>query len=158
MTTTSANIFIREGKRLVYPCDTSGSNNFNQGDLVYFDHSTHLLKVAASDANCQYLAGIAGVANPTDPRVYGSTDNYQKNGADVHYGCVVTLKTTASETYYHGTEVSFGADAQTVTTVAGTYPVGRVWLENTSGSVTGASGTTVQVLVYNRDITGAAIV
>ncbi len=158
MATSAKNIFIREGKRAVYPCDTSGSNNFNQGDLLYFDASAHMVKAAGSDANCQYLVGIAGVSNPITPRVYGSTDNYQTNGADVQYGCVVELATTTGESYYHGTDVYFGADAQTVTTVAGTYSVGKVWLENTTSAITGAAGVKVRVLVYNRYATGAAII
>jgi hypothetical protein len=158
MTTTASNTFIREGKTLVYPCDIAGTYTFKEGDMVYYDHSAYVLKVAASDANCQYLVGIAGVSNPTTPRVYGSTDTYQTNGAKVQYGCVVKMKTTNAESYYHGTEVSFGADAQTVTTVGGSYPVGRVWLENSSAAITGASGVTVNVLIYNRDVTGAAII
>ena len=65
----------------------------------------------------------------------------------VGWDLVAQLKSTASETYYPGTVVYIGADAQTVTTVAGSNRVGIVVLPVGVSSVSGAAGVNVPVLV-----------
>lgn len=124
------------------------SNSFpiNQGDLVYLDTTAHLAKAAASDANAATLLGVA--LTP-----YKVSSNLDNSGAPaekaimVGWDVVAGLKTTAAETYYTGTVVYLGADAQTVTTVVGTNKIGTVLLPVTISSLTGAAGVTVPVVV-----------
>ena len=142
---------MKEGTVLEYPTTKTGSVDFNQGDLVY--SNSGVATVCASDANAHTLIGIARLASPMDPTPYG--DSVYPDYAEVDYGGVYWMKTTASETYVHSTSVSFGADAQTVTTVAGTYAVGVCYLPDGS-TVTGASGVKVPVRIWNRSITGLA--
>lgn len=121
----------------------------NQGDLVYLNAG--IAKVVASDANATTLLGVA--LQPSAPT--SSLDNSSAPAAkaiQVGFGCRALLKTTASETYADGTLVYAGADAQTITTVGGTHPVGVISLPSDVASVTGAAGVSVQVLVYCRSL------
>lgn len=120
-----------------------------QGELVYLDTTAHHIKPAASDAN--YATGL-GVA--LQPSVASSNLDNSSAPAEkavmVGWDVVASLKTTAAETYYHGTAVYMGADAQTITTVAGSNQVGSVVLPSGVASVTGASGLLIGVLVKSK--------
>lgn len=129
------------------PC--SNSFPINQGDLVYLDTSAHIGKVVASDANAATLIGVA----LTPYKVSSNLDNPSapaEKAVMVGWGVVANLKTTAAETYNYGTAVYVGADAQTITTVAGSNKIGNVVLPVTQTAVTGAAGVTVPVLISNH--------
>jgi len=153
MATTSGNNIVKPGRVLEAP-RTAGVD-FNQGDLVY--SNSGVTTAAASDANCQYLIGVARVASPFDPTPYGTA--VYPAYAEVDFGGIYAFKTTVGETFEHGIPVYIGADAQTVTSTAGAnvYPVGKI--DNPSGvNITGAAGVMVNIRIYNRTITGAAII
>lgn len=119
----------------------------NQGDLVQFDNAANIAKVLTNDASAANLAGIA--LEPS--AVSSSLDNSGAPAAKaiaVGVGVVSALKTTAAESYTDGDLVYVGADAGTVTTVAGSNPVGKVLLPSNVSSITGATGITVPVLVF----------
>lgn len=121
----------------------------NQGDLVYLDTSAHIIKALDSDAHAASAVGVA-----LQPSVVSSNLDLSTAPAQpaimVGWDVVANLKTTASETYYHGTVVYLGADAQTITTVVGTNALGAVVLPAGVASVTGAAGVKVGVLVKNK--------
>ena len=153
MATISGNNIVKPGRVLEAPI-TQGVD-FNQGDLVY--SNSGVTTVAGSDANCQYLIGVARVASPFDPTPYGTA--VYPAYAEVDFGGIYKFKTTIGETFEHGIPVYIGADAQTVTSTAGAmvYPVGKI--DNPSGvNITGAAGVTVNIRIYNRTITGSAII
>ena len=124
----------------------SSSFPINQGDLVYFDTVAKIAKPVATDANAATLLGVA----LTPSKVSSNLDNPSapaEKAIMVGWDVVANLKTTASETYATGTVVYEGADSQTITTVAGSNPIGRVLLPVTQASVTGAAGVTVPVVI-----------
>jgi hypothetical protein len=154
MATTSGNNVVKPGKVLEYPVTKSGSVDFNQGDLVY-SNSGIATAATTADTHTQYLIGVALTANPIDPTVYG--DAVYPTYAEIGYGGVYKFKTTASESYTHDALVNVGADSQTVTMTAGSYPVGRVY--NPEGTtITGASGVTVNVRIFNWSQAGAKLI
>lgn len=128
---------------------THASFPINQGDLVFFDSG--IVKVVTANADAATLAGIA-----LEPSAVSS--NLDNSGAPAEKSIAVgslvvsAMKTTAAETYTDGTQVYVGADAATVTTVAPMSPhsVGVVKLPVNVASVTGATGVTVDVLIYSR--------
>lgn len=130
------------------PCNNS-SFPVNEGDLVYWDDTAHLVKSLDNDTHAATLLGVAldptavssNLDSPSAPPVPAIT---------VGYGAVASLKSTASETYNNGTIVYIGADAQTITTVTGSNPVGVVRLPVLGSPITGATGVMVPVLVYSR--------
>lgn len=137
-------------RKLSFPLDNSGSNDFNQGDLLYWDSSAKVVKALVTDGNAATLAGVALKSSALSLYVNQTTGSAVKNYepmALVGIGCIVRLKTTAAETLTHGLAVYAGADAQTVTTVAGSNPVGYVQLDQSQSSITGAAGVTVNVLL-----------
>jgi hypothetical protein len=144
MTTTADNIVVQDySDTLNYPIAKDASFDINAGDLVWFDATAYIVKSLDSDAHAAYLAGVAkdtSYKNPFGTKVYDPNIAIKVKG-------IVELKTTTSESYYHGTAVYYGADAQTVTTVAGSYIVGYVWNPNSTSAITGASGTKVKVLL-----------
>ena len=132
-------------KKLHYPI-THASFPVKQGELVYLDTSAHIVKPVASDANAATLAGVALQPSGVSSGLDNSTAPAEKT-VMVGWDVVAFFKTTAAETYVPGTPVYIGADAQTITTVAGSNMIGRVVLPATVSSVTGATGVTVDVLV-----------
>lgn len=121
----------------------------HQGDILWWDSGALLCKPVTSDGDAATLLGVAlepsavtsNLDSPSAPAVANIT---------VGYGAIAGLKSTAAETYNNGTLVYVGADAQTVTTVAGTNPVGVVRLASHQSAITGASGVLVPVLVYSK--------
>jgi hypothetical protein len=135
MTTQQDNVIMKYTPSNDYPILVDGTYEINGGDLVYFDSSAHVIKSLDSDAHAAYLAGMA--ENGSYLNVYGKKKYFDRLPV-VEKG-VVRLNTTTAETYYEGTAVYFGADAQTITTVAGSYIVGYCKL---GAGQTSVSGTT----------------
>ncbi len=147
MTTTADNNKAKDlNDCIAYTIDNSGSNDINGGDMVYFDTSAHYVKAIASDANAQYFAGVA--KDTSYKNVYG-TKKYDP-AITVFKEGIFWFKTTNSESYYDGTPVSIGADAQTVTTVGGTYPVGTVHNPGSTAAISGTGTNLVMVIINPR--------
>jgi len=142
-TTAQNNLVGKKSDRLFYPIDNSGSHDINAGDLVWYDTSVHYIKSLDSDAHGAYVAGVA--QDTSYLNVYGTKEYSPLLG--VYVGQIHALNTTGSDTYYTGTPVYYGADAQTITAVAGTNILGYVMLRPGQASVAGGSGVTVDVLV-----------
>jgi hypothetical protein len=140
-------------KKLNYPHASDGSFDYNQGDLLWFDASADIVKALDSDAHAAYICGVAlrsSFLAPYSAQNLAGGPALQKNyyqNALVGIGCIASMKTTVGETYKDGTVLYAGADAQTVTTVAGTHSVGVVKLPNGGSAITGAAGVEVPVLV-----------
>ena len=132
-------------KTLSYPILSDGTYDIYQGDMVYFDTSAKVVKPVASNANAQYLAGVA--AQPSFVNVYG-TKKYVA-GLQVLVGNIHSMGTVAGQTYAHGDALYYSTDAQTVTPTdpgSGNI-VGHVWLKDGQAAVAGASGTEVECLM-----------
>ncbi len=143
--------------RLVpYNCDTTGNSDFNQGDLLYLDTSSHTVKAVGSDGNA---ATLVGVASDTSWRTIYGTKQYPDSGqVEVFTAGIFTFNTTTSDTYNDGDAVYIGADAQTVTSTAGmlTNKVGYVKLRPGQSAVTGAAGVTIDILIVPKFPVNAA--
>lgn len=129
------------------PC-SNASFPINQGDLCWWDNTAHLVKAVTSDADAAKLVGIAAGST----KVSSSLDSSVESSINTQFGIIAKLKTTAAETYNNGTLVYAGADAQTITTVAGISAIGVVRLPAKGAAVTGASGVSVPVLIYSRTL------
>ena len=136
------------GYNLPGPCDHAVSA-IEQGDLVYFDTADHLVKRAASDANCATLVGVSKqpsqVSSSIDNSGAPKEKQVQVSAAAIHW-----MPTTAAEVYNTGDLVFIGDSSKTVTKVAATNAVGRVILPPGQSAVTGAAGVSVPVLIYTR--------
>lgn len=122
--------------------------HINQGDLVYWDSSAHIAKPLDTDGHAATLLGVALKASIINSNIDNSSQSSQPD-ITVGYGAVADMFTTASEVYAHGVKLYAGADAQTVTNVAGSNPVGVVQLKSGQAAPTGGSGVKVNVLVYS---------
>lgn len=145
-TTSQNNQVFKFSDPLVYPNLTDGNSLINQGDQVYFDTSANVVKPVASNANAATFAGVAGDRSWMNP--YGTT-LYPQGSIPVWKDGIFTFKTTAAETLEMGDAVYVGADAQTVSDQdpgSGNI-IGYVWLRPGQSSITGASGTNVEVLI-----------
>jgi hypothetical protein len=145
-TTQQDNLVIAFAPPVEFPIKTDATADINGGDLVYFDTSAYVVKSLDSDAHAQYFVGMAG--NGSYINVYGTKKYF--DSIPVYQKAQVRLKTTAAETYYEATAVYAGADAQTITTVAGSYLVGYCKMSVGATSVTGATGTLIEVMLYPR--------
>ena len=141
---------------LNYPLSTGGSFDFQQGDLLWWDSAAGYVKPLDSDAHAATLVGVAlrsSYVAPYSSVVQAGGPGIVKNYCDsalIGFGLIATLFTTVGDTYVDGTAVYAGADAQTITAVAGSHQVGVVkQVPGTAplGSVAGASGVLVPVLV-----------
>lgn len=142
--TTGQNTQVRaKGDSLPYPILSDGNGDINGGDMVYWVSGSAAIKAVGSDANA---ATFAGIAKDTSFLNITGTKKYLSQ-LEVLSGGVFSLKTTAAETYNHGTALYAGADAQTVTTVAGTNIIGYVWFRPGQTTVTGAAGVNIDVLI-----------
>jgi hypothetical protein len=143
MTTERDNIVKAFADPVEFPIDATGSYDFKGGDLLFWDSSAKVVKPVVADASVQYLAGIAGNGSFLQPY---STKVYNKS-VPVYQKVIASLLTTGSETYYHLTPVYAGADAQTVTTVAGSYIVGYCIMRPGASSLAAGTGVRVDVLL-----------
>lgn len=116
----------QKGAGYVWPIDSSGSFDINQGDLLYFDASAHVAKPLDSDAHAATLLGVA--YDSSFLNLYGQK-KYEAGVVAVCAG-VSRLKTTSGDTYHDGDTLYLGADSQTVTNTAGgsTHPLGVAYL------------------------------
>lgn len=137
-------------KKVPYPLDTSGNNDFNQGDMLQFDTSNHYVKAVVAGASVNF-AGVALKSANLSLYVNQNKGTAVKNydiEALVAVSGIFSFKTTASETYNDGTALYIGADAQTVTTVSTTNTlVGYAKLRPGGSAVTGAAGVSIDVLI-----------
>jgi hypothetical protein len=154
MATTNINNVVKDVRsdvsQITYPLDSSGSNDFHQGDLLYWDSAAHVVKALDTDAHAATFVGVALKASDLSLYVNQASGNAVKHyepSALVGFGCVVSLKTTNAETYNDNVALYIGADAQTVTTVSGTNSIGVVKLRNGQSAVTGAAGVKIDVLL-----------
>jgi len=147
MATTADNVIVKDVNNVIeYPILKDGTGDINGGDMVYMDTTNHNVLAADTDAHCQYFCGVAKdttYKNPFGTKIYDPCLAVFNKG-------IASFKTTGSESYYHGTTVYIGADAQTVTTVSGSYSIGYVWKPNSTAVTTGATGTNVDVLIQAR--------
>lgn len=144
-------------RKVPYNCDTTGSNDFNQGDLLYLDTSSHTVKALDSDAHAAYLVGVA--SDTSWRNLYGTKQYPDSGQVEVFTAGIFTFNTTSGDTLNDGDAVYIGADAQTVTNTAGmmTHKLGIVKLRPGQGAVSGGAGTTIDVLVIPQYPTNAAI-
>jgi hypothetical protein len=132
-------------KQLHLPC-ANASDAFHVGDLVYLN--VHL-KALDTDGNAASGVGIA-----LQPSLVNSgLDNSSApapTSALVGWDLVANMLTTASEVYANGMAVYIGADAQTITSVAGSHKVGRIVLPDGISTLTGASGLRIGVAIISN--------
>lgn len=135
------NFFLEEGT-------PDSSSTIHAGDLVYRDPSTYTLKPLDSDAHAAYFKGMSLDAYPVD--AYGDLTE-QADQIMVRGVGQIEAFTTVGESYYPEVLVYAGADAQTVTTVAGTYAIGSVAdYAATKAVLTGAAGVKVKINIRRR--------
>lgn len=144
----SFGIISQQGiKEVPYPC-ADATASFNQGDLLYYDTTAHIVKALDTDAHAATFAGVA--MQPS--KVSSNVDNTASaNPVQVAVGSsgVFNFKTTVGETYHFGDAIWIGADAQTITNTVGsnTHSLGKIWLPPGVSAVTGAAGISVGVAV-----------
>jgi hypothetical protein len=140
------NVVIELATPIPYPIKTDGTADINGGDLVYFDTSAKVVKsLGNSTTQAALLAGLAKNGSFIQP--YSSAKYF--NQIPVLQKGIVSLNTTAAETYAEGDPVYYGGDAQTITNVdpGGATLLGYVKLGQGITSLTGASGVKVNVLL-----------
>jgi predicted RecA/RadA family phage recombinase len=147
MSTTAQNTQVyADADILYYPVDTTGSNDINQGDYVYWDSSAHQVKSIATNGNAATAAGVA--ASTSYKNLYG-TKNYQPGGIQVYTRGIFQFKSTASDTINHGDSLYIGADAQTLTNTdpGSGNVIAFAWLRLGGTAITGAAGTNFEALL-----------
>jgi len=132
------------GKQMRWPLSTSGSYDFNQGDLLAFvAGSPGYVKAIASATEAGLLVGVA--VKPAFLAPYTATQlvggpaiqkNYEPDALAI-FGCLATFfmdTSDSAQTYYDGDKVYFATDAQHVTKQATSpaNPVGIVKLPSAS--------------------------
>lgn len=138
-------------EQLTYPIDTSGSFDYNQGDMLMQSAVGGAAKPLDTTGNAQYFIGVAAKSSYLALTVSQQTGSIVKNYNQqslVYNKGVFSFKTTVGETYLDGTLVYLGADAQTITTVAGGgTSIGKVKLSQGQTSITGAAGVIANVAI-----------
>lgn len=145
-TTQQDNVVVELSTPIPYPVKVDGTADVNGGDLVYFDTSAKVVK--SLDNATTHAAALAGLAkNGSFIQPYSAKEYF--NQIPVLVKGIVSLFTTAAETYSEGDAVYYGGDAQTITNVdpGGGTIVGYVKLGSGLTSLTGASGVKVNVLL-----------
>jgi len=126
----------------------SSAISFNQGDLLYLDTATHLIKALDSDAHAANVLGIARntVVNGKLVSSYsGTAVDAAQAIADIagpQYGVIALLSLKSGDTFNAGDKVYYGGDAQTVSST-GTNAVGIFQ----DASITASAGSTGKVLI-----------
>ncbi len=140
------NVVIELATPVPYPVKVDGTADINGGDLVYFDTSAKVVK--SLDNSTTHAAACAGLAkNGSYIQPYSTKEYF--NQIPVLQKGIVSLNTTAAETYSEGDPVYYGGDAQTITNVdpGGATLLGYVKLGSGQSTLTGASGVKVNVLL-----------
>lgn len=132
-------------KQMPLPCADS-TNPINAGDLVYLDTSAHVVKTVDTDSHAASFVGVALQPSHVSSNLDNGTIPGQA-GIMVAWDAVVSMKTTAAETYYTGDAVYIGADAQTIQKTTGTNKIGTVILPVGVASLVGATGVYVQIYI-----------
>lgn len=157
MATVSKNNIYRSVSRNSAFSDISGavnsSSNINQGDLCWYDISTHLVKIttgAAGDgAAILGVSPVKIVAGVLASPYSTSTDASEKASgipAPV-FGVEATLKLLSGDAFTFGAKVyTNSADAQTVTITANGTAIGHY----VGSAVTAGASSTGPVRVYNN--------
>jgi len=109
----------------------SSACTWNQGDMLYFDTGTGLIKPVASEANGQYFLGVArqAIVSGVEPQPYTTLTSGAQAIVDIGgplYGVVAVMSLLAGDSFTPGCLVYAGpsdSNAQTVQ-VAGSYAVG----------------------------------
>lgn len=149
MATTPSNTLRRKIAGLHAPWSVDITLTYNQGDLLYFDDAVEKVKPGTDDDSMEFLVGVALQSFPVTSLGTGEGSTRQPS-MEVGDGDIFEFKTTSGETLNDGEKVYIGADAQTVTTTAGTFHVGIVRLLPGQSPITGAAGVFVQVEVFRR--------
>lgn len=125
MTTKTTHLYRRSAfPEEFWPVDLS--NAISAESLVYFDQAAGYLKPLVDDTNAAYGVGVCMDEVPVNLTGTNLTPNPPKNVARVVRVGQFQFKCTAGQAYSAGLKVYAGADAQTVTPVAGSNPVGYV--------------------------------
>lgn len=139
----SPNSLFEEAKALI-----SSAISWNQGDLLYLDTATNLIKPLASDANGATMLGIArqsiSSGKPISPYQGTSVDAAQaiENLAGPQFGVIAKMILKAGDSFVPGGSVYYGGDAQTVSST-GTNAVGVYQ----GAAITAASGDQGEVMI-----------
>ena len=151
MATTS---IYRTIKRLggVESYNIYSASGINQGDMLQWDTGARLATNNLLASGSIFL-GYAEEAVPVAS--LGTASRPLITSCRVAFSCVAFFKTTSGDTYAHLDPVYQGADAQTVTKVGSTRPIGRAWLPDGT-TVTGATGTNVTVYVIAAGVPATA--
>lgn len=133
------------------------STTFNQGDLLYFDTSTHTLKRLTSEANAATFCGIAriGITNgvPNSPYQGLASQPSEARGAlpGPQYGIIVALVLKSGNALNPGDSVyADPVDSNFGVQTNGTKIIGIYQGTPALGSVTGDGVSTVEVLLGAR--------
>lgn len=119
--------------------------SYNQGDLMYFDSTAHLLKALDSDAHAAFAAGSAKVTVSLGKMVgpyAGLATDAASAVVDLPgpaYGVVAKMILKTGDAFNPGDKVYYGGDAQTVSST-GTNPVGLFQGSAVSSAFAGQEG------------------
>lgn len=120
----SPNSLFEEAKALI-----SSAISWNQGDLLYLDTATSLIKPLDSDAHAANILGIArqsiSSGKPISPYQGTAVDAAQaiESIAGPQYGVIAKMLLKSGDSFVPGASVYYGGDAQTVS-ATGTNAVG----------------------------------
>lgn len=144
------------GKRMRWPLDKTGANDFQQGDLLCRDASG-VARAVVSDADVANLLGVAerpAYIAPFTSVGQGAPSVAKQYDIDAlaFFGGLATFKGTSGDTYHDGDKVYIGADAQTITNTKGANnnPIGVIKLPSASMGTAQAyaAGTRYPVWVF----------
>lgn len=148
--------YSKPGNPASYRYDSSGSNQIEMGDLVYFDVSAFVLKQMTAGNGPEFV----GVASDTGPTPASQIDNAPSlivNGP-VESAGVFRFKTTAADSLVHGDIMVIGADAQTLLKRTGealTEVIAYFW--NPTGSAAVVAGGEEQLFLITAQLPAAGI-
>lgn len=106
------------------------TNQLTAESLVWWDSTNGYIRPLSDDTNAAHFAGVCmdtvpanydSITNPT-----GVSPNSSRNIARVSKACQMNLKATASDAINPNALIYAGADAQTMTTTAGSHAIGYV--------------------------------
>lgn len=129
----------------------SSSVSFNQGDLIAFDTTNHILKVAATGDGANFL-GVARntIVNGLPKSPYQGTavdaSEYPSDIAGPVYGVVAFFTLKTSDTVTPGVKLYLTASAQTVT-VTQPGSDAAIGIYQGKGVTSAPAGTLIDVLV-----------
>lgn len=128
----------------------SSAISWNQGDLIYLDTATHLLKPLDTDGHAANICGIARQTivsgKPVSPYQGTAVDAAQAGDslAGPQHGVIARMKLKVGDAFVPGGLVFYGGDAQTVSS-SGTNLVGVFQ----NAAITAASGDEGEVLLVS---------